>query len=381
MIFPEPQCVRGAVLGPQLDAEHPSSVAVIADTPGIKLTHYRADTPEGVLDRLEIHAPPPATDMPVVHEPTLYAGPYFAHFGHMIAECIHRLWAVDHWPHLKEARIAFQAHALPARPPWFDAVIDLCGIDPARVMLVNTPTRFETLYVPAQGRALGGALLLPDYLDLFPLSDIPPPAAPAPRLYVSRARHIRSGTYLGESLIERLLAEAGFTIVHPQDMPMRDVAGLMRAAEMIVFAEGSAIHNLELCGQVDARVMVIARRDGAKRRFGALLDSLAREVRFFSAAQVAASLEWDRARSVPRAGVACSILPIDRLVDALSDFIGRPLPQPSADAIRDARASDLLRYLLDPRAGVNATDAEIGRALRVLRADQGIAALRDALTG
>jgi glycosyl transferase family 61 len=298
----------------------------------------------------------------------------------MIAECIHRLWAAHAFPHLANARVAFQASPQAPRPPWFDAVLDLCGIAPERILLVEQPTLFQTLYVPAQGRALGGTVLLPGYVELFPLAPIDPPTEPAQRLYISRSHHIRSGTYLGESLIEALLAEAGFTIVRPEKMPLRTLAGLLRAAEQIVFAEGSAIHNLELCGPVKARIFVIGRRPGTKRRFGALLDSLCRDVRIFSGARAGASLGWDDAHDVPRLGTACSFLPLGKLVDALSTFTGIALPQPDATAVFDAVSRDLLRYLLDPRSGVNASDAQLGRALRALRTDPGVEEIRTVLT-
>lgn len=379
MSLPEPHCVRGAVLGPLVKSRHPSGIGCIADTPGITLTHIRADTAEGPVNRLEIHPPEPALNLPVLEGPTLYAGPYFAHFGHMLAECIHRLWAVHHFAHLRGARILFQAETEPARPAWCDAVLDMCGIAPERVLLLDRTTRIEELHIPAQGRALGGALLFPDYPSLFPLVPIASQPGGPPHLYISRSRHIGSGTYLGESLIERLLAQAGFTIVHPQDMPIRAVAEMLKAAETIIFAEGSAIHNLELTGPVRARVMVIGRREGLKRRFGAVLESLCNDVRLFAAARTAGSLEWDAARDAPRHGVACSLVPIPRLIEAISDFTGITLPQPDQAEIIAAMASDLLRYLLDLRAGVNASDAELGRALRALRTDPGIAELRTLL--
>ena len=375
MSFPRPAVARDAVLGPLVAARHPSGVGCVADTPGVTLSFFRADTPEGPVDRLEVQPPELTNDMPVYSGPTLYAGPFFAHFGHAVAESIHRLWAERHFADLGDARIIFQAETGATRPGWFDAVLDMAGIAPERVLLLDHVARFEELHVPAQGRALGGALLLPDYLSLFPLAPIAVPVDTPGRLYISRSRHRHSGIYLGESLVERLLEQAGFAIVHPQDLPVRALAGLLRGAETIVFAEGSAIHNLELTGPVDARVMVIGRRDGARRKFEALIESLSPETTIFSGARVAGSLGWDRLHDRPHLGVACSTLPIDRLVAAIADFAGVDLPQPDAQAIRDAMRADLLLYLLAPRSGQNASDAELGRALRALREDPGIRAL------
>jgi hypothetical protein len=363
------------VLGPLVAAAHPSGVGCIAATPGVSLRFFRADTPEGPIDRLEVHSPETSGDMPVYAGATLYAGPYFAHFGHAAAESIHRLWATHHFADLREARIVFQADAGAMRPAWFDAVLEMVGIAPERVLLLDHVARFDELHIPAQGRALGGALLLPDYLSLFPLAPVAVPTDAPKRLYVSRSRHRHSGVYLGESLVERVLEQAGFMIIHPQDLAVRSFAGLLRGAETIIFAEGSAIHNLELTGPVDARVMVVGRRDGVRRKFKALVESLSPETAIFASARVAGSLGWDRLHDRPHLGVACSTLPIGALIAAIADFAGVDLPQPDAGTIRDAMRADLLLYLLDPRSGQNASEAELGRALRALREDPEIRAL------
>ena len=377
MSFPRPEVSRGALLGPQIAAQGPSGVACIADTPGVRLSFFRADTPEGPIDRLELHPPEARADVPVHSGPTLYAGPYFAHFGHGVAEGLHRLWAARHFAELHDARIVFQSRVGAVRRPWFDAMLELVGIAPERVLLLDHLAGFEELHVPAQGRALGGALLLPDYLSLFPLAPIEVPADTPRYLYVSRSRHTHSGVYLGETLVEQVLEQAGFTIVHPQEMPMRALAGLLRGAEAIVFAEGSAIHNLELTGPVNGRVMVIGRRDGTRRKFETLVSSLTPHATFFSNARVLGSLGWDRQHDQPLQSVACSIAPIGRLLAAVGDFAGMELSTPDDAAIRKAMRDDLLRYLLDPRGGQNGSEAELGRALRALRENPEISALAE----
>jgi len=373
--FPRPEVARDAVLGPLIAAQHPSGVGCIAEVPGVTLTHIRADTPEGPVNRLEAHRPEATGGVPVHAGVTLYAGPYFAHFGHGVAEGLHRLWAARHFPDYRDARIVFQMQAGAQRRPWFDAMLDLIGIAREQVILLDHLAQFEELHVPAQGRALGGALLLPDYLSLFPLAQVAVPVASPKRLYVSRSRYTHSGIYLGESLIERVLEQAGFTVVHPQDMLLADFAGMLLAAETVIFAEGSAIHNLELTGPVDARVMVIARRDGMKRKFEELVSSLARETAFFAQASVAGSLGWDRANDRPQLSTACSIVPIDALLEAIGAFAGLALSVPEEAEIRAAMREDLIRYLLDPRGGQGSTEIERARARRALDENPEIAAL------
>jgi hypothetical protein len=372
--LPTPDRLDDVVLGPLAPAAGTSTIGCIADTGSYKLTHLRGDTAEGPVDRLQVHAPADREGARTSGN-WIYAGPYLAHFGHFLAEFMHRLWAATLLAELAGARIAFQAQpGNSARwPHWLTEVLALCGIDRERVMLVERPTRFETLYVPAQGRILGGEVLLPDYASLFPLVPLPPLGLGS-RLYVSRAGQLHNGSYLGEILIERALTEAGYHVLHPEGLPVAEVAARMRGAREIVFAEGSAIHHLELCGPIDARLFVIGRRDGTKRRFGRLLESLAPEVQFFGGARPAAYLDWNEAADLPRKDFACSVIDREALLSALQDFSGLPLGAPGEAAIEAAVRADLLRFLLDPRSGQYASDAAVGRALRSMRQEPALSA-------
>lgn len=371
-VLPEPVRIPDAVLGPLVAPSRIEAVACRADTGAAKLAHLRAPYSAEAVDVLEVH---PVTgdrrDMPHVAGPALYAGPYFDHFGHMAAEGVHRLWAASLFPHLRSATIVFQRaaqdHGRPM-PPWCIDLLALCGIAAERVLLVDRETRFAGLHVPRQGRALGGAILLPGYVDLFPLAPLDRPEGAASGLiYLSRSSHLHMGSYLGESLIEAILAEAGFDILDPGLIPTRALVGRLAAARVIVAAEGSAIHNLELCGPVAAKLFVIGRRIGTKRRFGALLESLCAEWRIFPASEPGISLGWEA--DAPRQASSCAFLDLGALVDALAAFAGMALRRPDAAAIRQAVSRDLARYVADPRSGAGTPEAARAKAYEALRAD------------
>lgn len=373
--LPEPACVRDAVLGPLVPASIPAAIGCRARTAPIVLEHLRGDTPDGVIDVLEIHAVDDEPDMPRIAGPALYAGPLFTHFGHMLAEGIHRLWAATAFAPLADATIVFQGDAGRAPPAWFDEVLGLCGIAPGRVRVVDRPTSFDHLWVPKQGRILGGQVLIRDYPRLFPLAPIVADRTGSGRLYLSRSRHIHGGTYLGESLIDARLAAAGFEVIHPQEMATAALVRKLAGAATIVLAEGSAVHNLELCGPISARLFMIGRRIGTKRRFGRLLDTLAGDWRIFAGTPVPIGLDWDEAADRPRPGRSCSFIDIAALIAAIDEFAGISLAMPDAPTIERAIATDLLRFLIDPRSGADASDAQLGHALRMLRAVPAVAVL------
>ena len=186
--------------------------------------------------------------------------------------------------------------------------------------------------------------------------------------YVSRLKHIYSGSFLGESLIEQCLSKVGFTILYPEEIPTIEMVHLLRSAEVAIFSEGSAIHNLELCGRTDVKVFVIGRRKGSFDRFRFLLDDFAADWRIFEQFVDGVPLDWDAGRNKPSRQRACSYVKIDVLLSEISAFVGKSIPIPSAREIETAMRYDLAQFILDPRTTRNQTSNEhLGELLRMLR--------------
>jgi capsular polysaccharide biosynthesis protein len=306
-----------------------------------------------------------------IPEPAIYAGPRFVHFGHFVAECIHRLYARKVFPELSAAKVAFISPTDHTVEPWLEDVLWLCGVDINDVVFVDRPTHFRELHVPAQGRVLGGHNLIAGYGDYFPLRrpEEEPRTDGGLQLYLSRSRHRYSGSYLGESLIETLLQEAGFEIVHPEHVRPRELVARLMSAKTCIFAEGSAIHNLELCGRIPARVGIISRQPGSHERFHRVVEQTASELCIFNRIRDSGfPLDWDMAQDRPSIQRACAVLDIAGLVADIAAFTGKALPMPSDDAIRNSVLADLARYILDPRTTRAKTSNEkLGLLLRELQ--------------
>ena len=275
-MFEPPAIYEGVTLGPLIPAER--GLRIVSSHP---LEHLRASSTDGLKNVASI-VEPPRPGEPMVGS-TLWAGPFIPHFGHMLAEWIHRLWAEAVFGPYD--RIVFQVFPEEDRPAWLLDVFQACGVNSGKVHFVATECTFERLLVPKQGRVLGGVTLIPQYEDLFPLAPIPVDQAGSKYLYVSRSR-VLTGSYEGEREVEAALEGAGFRVIHPETMLLSDVLTAMRCAAVIVFAEGSAIHNLELIGRVDAKILLIARRYGCRGRFLPLLKSLVRQRDFYGDIEV-----------------------------------------------------------------------------------------------
>ena len=119
------------------------------------------------------------------------------------------------------------------------------------------------------------------------------PVERVPALYVSRAG--MAARFAGETYLELVLQEAGVHTMRPETLPLLEQIRNYRAARRIIFAEGSAVHVLQLLGRVDADVGVIVRRGGTH----IAEPNLAPRVR---------SLDYEDAT----AGMVCGTLPSGR---------------------------------------------------------------------
>ena len=160
--------------------------------------------------------------------------------------------------------------------PYLVEALNLHGITAKQVIRIDRPMRFSKLIVAPQARLMAGSTINSDYPALLDrsLAKRIPPAGEGRKIYVSRSRHAHTGSYYGESYIERFLLAAGFEIIWPEDYTVHELVGILRSSSHAIFAEGSAIHALELCGSQTPATFVIGRRKGSVPRFTPLLSSV-----------------------------------------------------------------------------------------------------------
>ena len=82
---------------------------------------------------------------------------------------------------------------------------------------------------------------------------------------------------LGERYVEQVLAQAGFNVIRPETMSLLDQMRAYRAAEVVVFAEGSACHGVELLGtEMLGTAIMLARREDHMEVFRRVLQPRSR---------------------------------------------------------------------------------------------------------
>jgi len=206
----------------------------------------------------------------VIDEPVAWSGPIVRHFGHQIAEFSMRLLpTLREWPDAVFAfgvKPEFGIVSRDAAPPFFTEVLDWFGASPERIRIVSRPTVAARLLVAPQAEQFGmhGSEVGPtsdhlDALDALVERRLGPPDRRG-TVYVSRAA--QRWHCAGERATEAALARAGVDIMRPETLPLVEQLRRYAGADRLLFAEGSALHGLQLLGRGLGDVDVLLRRSG-----------------------------------------------------------------------------------------------------------------------
>ncbi|SDC66256.1 glycosyltransferase 61 family protein [Nocardioides lianchengensis] len=193
----------------------------------------------------------------------IYAGPLYYHFGHFLLESLARAWYARGRPDLPLVWAGAHSWEDPKLRPWQHEILELLGLEnPTRVL--NGPTRYERLHVPDIGYRYDDRFH-PEHAAFMAGYD-GPPQDPGQRLWLSRSKLASDARDLFAGPTEQRLAAAGWTIVHPESLGVRDQLDHLARASVVAGEEGSAFHTLMLLKDVTGKRFHILRRHGEEHR-------------------------------------------------------------------------------------------------------------------
>jgi len=293
----------------------------------------------------------------------VYSGPTYSHFGHVMSEMVHRIipskrifaagqreTAPMQWLFITARGEAAGYESL---RPFFKEILNFCEIKADSVTLVNRNTVVERLSICEQGSDFGGGPK-PGYLDDVRefseprLNKLHGPAEKNAKVYVSRSRlEPRGAMFLGESYIESLLAEEGFTIFYPEEHSFTAQMNVYRKAAVLVFPEGSAIHGTELLGtDMLGQAYMLPRRERHFSIFRKVLEGRAREVHIMDAApEIGTAIIARGTKSTPNDWAAVSCFDLEALVTFFRTHGLAKLPTLDRQKYFETAESDLRRYI------------------------------------
>ncbi len=318
----------------------------------------------------------------------VYAGPVWGHFGHYMAEFVHRLVTARlrglRFPPLFVSSQGYNPHPSYGEfPDVMKEVLAFVGIRPQEVKVVNRSTIVEVLHVIEAGSDLVGGPK-PGYVEALggfvtPKLDARHGATRRPaRLYVSRSALPPQGMVLGEAWFEQYLERAGFTIFRPEEWRFSPQMDHYRKAEVVVFPEGSACHGTELLGAgMMGRCFILPRRaKGEVFNFQRVLEPRSRAFTILAGCTDylgSAAAQKGTGEALSHLGV--SWLNLDRIAAA---FRAEGLAELDGLSARDyaaAAEADLERYLAYQSRPGGPFDADLADKLRAAFAERAAATL------
>ncbi|NET78583.1 DUF563 domain-containing protein [Okeania hirsuta] len=207
------------------------------------------------------------------HGRYIYGGFFNGHFGHVLTESIHRLWAFNSSTYdgivfavlsPRPRRVSLPTYT---PPQWFDQVLDVMGIPGAKCIFVSDRGMFEHLVIPEAGSELllGIKEWYRPYLERLQerilnlthnlrknLTDL--------KLFLGRSHIPLNGSVAGEKYLESLLVDEGYISFKPENYNFLEQLSYLVNTKKIIFTEGSAIYLLELINYLDTDIACIPRR-------------------------------------------------------------------------------------------------------------------------
>ncbi|WP_112664590.1 glycosyltransferase 61 family protein [Microvirga flavescens] len=268
----------------------------------------------------------PAAEYPSILEGSyVYAGATYHHFGHVMAEMVHRIIPSKahvrdpHWVLVTTPK--YPRNTFEKLFDWLKPIYEFLELNESNVSVLNQNTIVSELFVCEQGSDYGGGAK-PGYLDLLAdythgrLDKLHGAQKSNGRIYVSRSAYGSPGSILGERYVERILAAEGFEVFHPENCSFTEQMDTYRKAELLVFPEGSACHGVELLGTGSlGRCVFLNRRHNHIQIFRKTLEPRATEFLLFDKNVTLGSLAANPATGNPLEHLGVSLFDFDALVE------------------------------------------------------------------
>jgi hypothetical protein len=200
----------------------------------------------------------PDTIEPSWHlDAAVFGGYLYDHYGHFLLESLARLWVPAPAAAAPVVWIAAWCESL---TPWMHEVLDLLSVDENRYVVTSAsgPLAVDQLLVSDAGFEFG-AWMHPWFGRR--LATVPHRTMANDHLWLSRSRRVPISGLDEEIELEGRLEAEGWTIVHPEDLSVRQQVDLLAGAVHVSGLEGSAFHTLALIDHFGGAVDLFTRQD------------------------------------------------------------------------------------------------------------------------
>ncbi|MBK4216219.1 glycosyltransferase family 61 protein [Paracoccus caeni] len=190
----------------------------------------------------------------------MWGGLFYGHFGHFMTETMSRCWAFDR-DDIESVVFIPKHEKLNGFHSYRTDYWNLLGLK-AQIHIAHHPIEVEELLVPGQGFGLGLiAKGTPEYRETMRRLTERVETDEPRKIYISRTKFGGRGGIIAEMSIEENMARNGYTIMHPERMPLVDQFRYYKSATHIVGVDSSAFHIAGMMADPSKQFAFILRRD------------------------------------------------------------------------------------------------------------------------
>jgi hypothetical protein len=212
----------------------------------------------------------------------LFAGMYYAHFGHFLVESTSRLYALAEHADVDGIFFYPKMQVTHEYKPYrqYKPVFEHLGLGGVKARLAQKPVTIEEIAFPPPAFGIGDMSAgRPEY-RAFMRDRLTRtcPADGAEDLYITRSGlNTRRGRIILEEHLEGLMEAEGYRVFHPQGVSFSEQIAQYRAAKRIVALDGSALHLAAMVAEPGTKIGIINRGPSANiedyiRQFRAFAD-------------------------------------------------------------------------------------------------------------
>lgn len=176
-------------------------------------------------------------------------------FGHTTTEIISKTWALEpvfeQFPDAKVLLSSPRGRSADDLKPWVVPILEAAGVERSRLAVIDSPTVVETLIgVTPMFSNLG--YVHPDIVQVWDrvtsnlMGEVTEGDLGSRRIFVDRPQSLVRQCRNGDRLRDRFEA-AGFEIVRPETLSLRDQARLFHSASAVAGYGGSGLINTFMC--------------------------------------------------------------------------------------------------------------------------------------
>lgn len=213
----------------------------------------------------------PEKEPNVRHETVIFGGILYFHLGHVITECLSRLW---HFAENPDTPYKIVFLDFPVRGGFsLYEVLETLGISRERMEILAEPTRFDKVIVPEEA-FITYAAFRPKMEKVYDRILQRVPRGKYKKVYFSRNAYQSTyidKTELNEEYFEDFYRRRGYEIVYPEQLPFAEQLSILAGADEYACLYGTLAMMAAFCRQ-DARIVILNRGERPITPIHALLQ-------------------------------------------------------------------------------------------------------------